>query len=134
MEAEEAHEHANQGEGLASRIHGLAASKSLCVLRVVGRGRSLRGGTCSRNDARDERGLALLVGGPVASRLSGLLPSERRVLSRHVRITPQEIPDASVLVVEAGADFVKTGTGSSPRAVSVEDVMIIRKLSGVAEW
>lgn len=45
-------------------------------------------------------------------------------------LTPREIQVASLLVIETGADFVKTGTGYGPRAVSVDDVATIRRAIG----
>lgn len=41
-------------------------------------------------------------------------------------LTPEEIRVASEVVVDARADFVKTGTGYGPRPVSVQDVKTIR--------
>ncbi len=45
-------------------------------------------------------------------------------------LTPDEIAKASRLVVDAGADFVKTSTGYGPRGATVEDVEIIRRAVG----
>jgi len=45
-------------------------------------------------------------------------------------LTPEEIREASRLAVEAGADYVKTGTGYGPRGVSVEDIRLIREAIG----
>ncbi len=47
-------------------------------------------------------------------------------------LDPDRIRRASVLVVEAGAAFVKTSTGFGPRGASVEDVRLIREAIGDA--
>lgn len=41
-------------------------------------------------------------------------------------LTPEQVARAGRLVADAGADFVKTGTGYGPRPVSVEDVRTLR--------
>jgi len=42
-------------------------------------------------------------------------------------LTPEEIMEASKLVEEAGADYVKTCTGFGPRGATIEDVRLILK-------
>ncbi len=45
-------------------------------------------------------------------------------------LTSEEIEKASLLVLESGADFVKTCSGMGPRGASFEDVKIIKKAIG----
>lgn len=45
-------------------------------------------------------------------------------------LTPDEIKRASVLAVEAGSNYVKTGTGWMPKPATVEDVRLIRSAIG----
>lgn len=45
-------------------------------------------------------------------------------------LTDDEIKDASLLVLQSGADFVKTNTGWGPRGASLKDVELIRKAIG----
>lgn len=45
-------------------------------------------------------------------------------------LTDEEIVKASTLVVEAGADFVKTSTGFSTGGATVNDVMLMKKTVG----
>ncbi len=45
-------------------------------------------------------------------------------------LTPEEIKKASQLVLESGADFVKTTSGMGPRGASLEDVKLIREVVG----
>ncbi len=54
-----------------------------------------------------------------------------KVIIETGHLDPEEISRASALVVEAGADFVKTSTGFGPRGASVEDVELIRDAVGM---
>lgn len=45
-------------------------------------------------------------------------------------LTSEEIKKASNLVLESGADFVKTTSGMGPRGASLEDVKLIREAVG----
>lgn len=45
-------------------------------------------------------------------------------------LTPKEIAKASQLVVNSGADFVKTCSGYGPRGAELSDVLIIKKTIG----
>jgi deoxyribose-phosphate aldolase len=45
-------------------------------------------------------------------------------------LTDEEIKKASQLVLESGADFVKTTSGMGPRGASLEDVRLIREAVG----
>jgi deoxyribose-phosphate aldolase len=45
-------------------------------------------------------------------------------------LTPEEIKTASLLVLESGADFVKTCSGLGPRGASLEDIKIIKEAIG----
>lgn len=45
-------------------------------------------------------------------------------------LTEDEIKRASVLAVEAGSNYVKTGTGWMPKPATVEDIRIIRSAIG----
>ncbi len=45
-------------------------------------------------------------------------------------LTPDEIAHGSQLVLQSGADFVKTCSGMGPRGVTIEDVQIIKKTIG----
>jgi len=45
-------------------------------------------------------------------------------------LTDEEIKKAAQLVLESGADFVKTNTGWGPRGASLKDVELIRKAIG----
>jgi deoxyribose-phosphate aldolase len=54
-----------------------------------------------------------------------------KVIIETGHLDPGEIVRASVLAVEAGADFVKTSTGFGPRGASIEDVELIREAVGM---
>jgi deoxyribose-phosphate aldolase len=45
-------------------------------------------------------------------------------------LTETEIKKASVLVLESGADFVKTTSGMGPRGATVRDVELIKQAIG----
>lgn len=45
-------------------------------------------------------------------------------------LTDQEIKKASLLVLDSGADFVKTCSGMGPRGASVKDIQLIREAVG----
>lgn len=45
-------------------------------------------------------------------------------------LTTEEITKASLLVLESGADFVKTCSGLGPRGASLEDIKIIKEAVG----
>jgi deoxyribose-phosphate aldolase len=45
-------------------------------------------------------------------------------------LTKEEIQKTSRLIVESGADFVKTNSGMGPRGASLEDVAVIRQAIG----
>lgn len=45
-------------------------------------------------------------------------------------LTAEEIKKASLLVLESGADFVKTCSGLGPRGASLEDIKIIKEAVG----
>lgn len=45
-------------------------------------------------------------------------------------LTSEEIKTASLLVLESGADFVKTCSGLGPRGASLEDIKIIKEAVG----
>ena len=45
-------------------------------------------------------------------------------------LTDEEIKKASQLVLESGADFVKTNSGMGPRGASLEDVKLIKEAIG----
>lgn len=45
-------------------------------------------------------------------------------------LTEEEIKKTSQLIVESGADFVKTNSGMGPRGASLEDVRVIREAIG----
>lgn len=45
-------------------------------------------------------------------------------------LTRGEIERASFIIADAGGDYVKTNTGFGPRGVSVEDVIVIRRVIG----
>jgi len=45
-------------------------------------------------------------------------------------LTSKEIKEASLLVLESGADFVKTCSGLGPRGASLEDIQIIKSAIG----
>lgn len=45
-------------------------------------------------------------------------------------LKPEEIKEASLLVLESGADFVKTCSGLGPRGASLEDIKIIKEAIG----
>ncbi len=47
-------------------------------------------------------------------------------------LTEQEIIKASKLVLQSGADFVKTCSGYGPRGATIKDVLLIRKAVGNA--
>jgi deoxyribose-phosphate aldolase len=53
-----------------------------------------------------------------------------KVIVEAALLTRKELIEASLYAKASGADFVKTGTGFSPRGVSVDDVRIIRKAVG----
>ena len=45
-------------------------------------------------------------------------------------LTPEEITQASLTVLNSGADFVKTCSGMGPRGVTLEDVKLIKQVIG----
>ncbi|MGB4592891.1 MAG: deoxyribose-phosphate aldolase [Coriobacteriia bacterium] len=45
-------------------------------------------------------------------------------------LTPEQVTEASRIVLDAGAHFVKTSTGFGPRGASLEDVRIMRETVG----
>jgi deoxyribose-phosphate aldolase len=45
-------------------------------------------------------------------------------------LTGEEITKASLLVLESGADFIKTNSGLGPRGASLEDIEIIKEAVG----
>lgn len=47
-------------------------------------------------------------------------------------LTKEEIQRASLLCLDAGADFIKTSTGFGPRPTSLEDVRLIKEAVGEA--
>ncbi|OGR86772.1 MAG: deoxyribose-phosphate aldolase [Elusimicrobia bacterium RIFCSPLOWO2_01_FULL_60_11] len=53
-----------------------------------------------------------------------------KVIVEAALLTKEELVRASIYARDAGADFVKTGTGFAPRGVSLEDVRIIRETVG----
>lgn len=53
-----------------------------------------------------------------------------KVILETGHLTPEQVMHASVLCVDAGADFVKTSTGFGPRGASAEDVRIMRAAVG----
>ena len=53
-----------------------------------------------------------------------------KVIIETALLTPEEINKASLLVIEAKGDFVKTSTGFSYRGASFEDIKIIKKAIG----
>ncbi|MEZ0247886.1 MAG: deoxyribose-phosphate aldolase [Thermoproteus sp.] len=53
-----------------------------------------------------------------------------KVIIETAYLTREEIAKASRIVVDAGADFVKTNTGYGPRGATVEDVEVIRSAVG----
>lgn len=53
-----------------------------------------------------------------------------KVIIETCYLNPEEIAAASQLVMEAGADFVKTSTGFGSRGASLEDIEIIRAVTG----
>lgn len=53
-----------------------------------------------------------------------------KVIVEAALLTREELIRASIYAKEAGADFVKTGTGFAPRGASAEDVRIIREAVG----
>lgn len=53
-----------------------------------------------------------------------------KVIIETCHLTPQEIITACKLVMDGGADFVKTSTGFGPSGATLEDVMIMKKTVG----
>jgi deoxyribose-phosphate aldolase len=53
-----------------------------------------------------------------------------KVIIETCYLTPQEIITACKLVMDGGADFVKTSTGFGPSGATLEDVMIMKKTVG----
>lgn len=53
-----------------------------------------------------------------------------KVIIETCYLNPEEIAAASQLVMEAGADFVKTSTGFGSRGASLEDIEIIKAVTG----
>jgi deoxyribose-phosphate aldolase len=45
-------------------------------------------------------------------------------------MTERQIEELSLMIVDAGADYVKTSTGYGPRGASVRDIEIIRNVVG----
>lgn len=69
---------------------------------------------------------------------------EHKVILETCYLTPQEKRSACQLVVEAGADYVKTSTGFGPAGASVEDVRLMKEVvagrvkvkasGGIRDW
>jgi deoxyribose-phosphate aldolase len=57
-------------------------------------------------------------------------PIPVKVIIETPYLTPQEIESASRICVDAGAAFVKTGTGWSEKGTSLEDVRLIKSVVG----
>ena len=53
-----------------------------------------------------------------------------KVIIETCYLTDEEMAKASELVMQAGADFVKTSTGFGSRGASLEDIMIMKKAVG----
>ena len=51
-----------------------------------------------------------------------------KVIIETCYLSPEEIREACELVLESGADYVKTSTGLGPRGATVEDVRLIRSV------
>lgn len=69
-----------------------------------------------------------------ATRTAGLVDDSRRILLKIIietcYLTDQEKEIASRIVRDAGADFVKTSTGTGPGGATVEDIRHIRRAIG----
>ena len=69
-----------------------------------------------------------------ASQISGLTTDQRRILVKVIIETPlldrEEKITACHLVLESGADYVKTATGTAPGGSSLEDIHLIRTVVG----
>lgn len=59
-----------------------------------------------------------------------VIPIPVKVIIETPYLTPQEIETASRICMEAGAAFVKTGTGWSEKGTSLEDVRLIKSVVG----
>jgi len=69
---------------------------------------------------------------------------EHKVILETCYLTPQEKRTACQLVVEAGADYVKTSTGFGPAGATVEDVRLMKEVvagrakvkasGGIRDW
>ncbi len=55
-----------------------------------------------------------------------------KVILETCYLTPREMKEAAALAVEAGADFVKTSTGTGPGGARAEDVRLLREAVGSA--
>jgi deoxyribose-phosphate aldolase len=62
--------------------------------------------------------------------VSTVYPIPVKVIIETPYLTPQEIETASRICVEAGAAFVKTGTGWSEKGTSLEDIRLIKTVVG----
>lgn len=80
---------------------------------------------------RVARELQDIIGSP---QISGVTPEARRVLVKVIIETPyltnEEKITACKIAVDAGADFIKTSTGTAPNGATAEDVQLIRDAVG----
>lgn len=71
-----------------------------------------------------------------AAQLSGITQEAKRTLVKVIIETPfltrEEKIKACEIVRDAGADFIKTSTGTAPNGATVEDIQLIRNIVGPA--
>lgn len=71
-----------------------------------------------------------------SAKLSGMTQDSKRTLVKVIIETPflsrEEKIAASEIVRDAGADFIKTSTGTAPNGATVEDIKLIRTVVGPA--
>lgn len=51
-----------------------------------------------------------------------------KVIIETVFLSPDQIREACMICVDAGADFVKTSTGYAPKGAQVEDILLMREI------
>lgn len=77
------------------------------------------------------RELADIIG---SAKLSGMTQDAKRTLVKVIIETPyltqEEKVTASEICRDAGADFIKTSTGTAPNGATVEDIQLIRSVIG----